>query len=281
MSFNKIVFIGGTNLLYSCADIVLKEMGKMNMTVFDISSNILKRERHRGYKIITGNKTMLMDFLRNEQEKCLVFSIMNPYIIESDIVTKNNLVIINLHHGLLPLHPGRNAEAWAIYDEDQYGGFTWHIVSTGIDDGDIILQKKYPIDLKTTSLKLLKICGEGAKKTITDVLNMKKSEYIKQSINNDRQTHYAKEIPNDGFLNIDWNISKIVHFLNAMDYGILFTLGNPKIRYDNVEYKAIRWKIVLDNKYHNNRNIDVHDDNNTLIICEKNILITIQYERIL
>lgn len=43
---------------------------------------------------------------------------------------------------------------WSIFDQDSTSGITWHLVSSGIDCGDIIIQKSIPLDSTYTYLKL-------------------------------------------------------------------------------------------------------------------------------
>jgi methionyl-tRNA formyltransferase len=53
--------------------------------------------------------------------------------------------LINFHAGRLPFYRGRNVVNWAILNGEKEIGLTSHFVDDGIDTGEIILQKTFPI----------------------------------------------------------------------------------------------------------------------------------------
>lgn len=55
------------------------------------------------------------------------------------------LKTINCHAGKLPYYRGRNILNWVLINDEKEFGITVHYVDEGIDTGDIILQKTYPI----------------------------------------------------------------------------------------------------------------------------------------
>lgn len=55
------------------------------------------------------------------------------------------LKTINCHAGKLPYYRGRNILNWALINDEKEFGITVHYMDEGIDTGDIILQKTYPI----------------------------------------------------------------------------------------------------------------------------------------
>lgn len=55
------------------------------------------------------------------------------------------LKTINCHAGKLPFYRGRNILNWALINDEKEFGITVHYVDEGIDTGDIILQRTYPI----------------------------------------------------------------------------------------------------------------------------------------
>ena len=68
--------------------------------------------------------------------------------------------IINIHPSLLPKYKGLNTFQRVLKDKVRYSGCTVHFVSSKLDSGKIILQKKIIIDKneteKTLKLKILK-----------------------------------------------------------------------------------------------------------------------------
>jgi len=64
--------------------------------------------------------------------------------------------IINIHPSLLPKYKGLNTHKRAIENKEKFAGCTVHYVSTKLDSGKIILQKKVKIKKKDTAISLKK-----------------------------------------------------------------------------------------------------------------------------
>ena len=58
--------------------------------------------------------------------------------------------IINIHPSLLPKYKGLNTHERVIKNKEKYSGCTVHFVSSKLDSGKIILQKKVKIFKKDT-----------------------------------------------------------------------------------------------------------------------------------
>ena len=67
-------------------------------------------------------------------------------IFRLEILGLPKLGVINCHAGKLPFYRGRNILNWAIINDEKEFGITVHYVDEGIDTGDIIKQKCYPIN---------------------------------------------------------------------------------------------------------------------------------------
>ena len=69
--------------------------------------------------------------------------------------------LINCHAGKLPFYRGRNILNWALINDEKEFGITVHYVDKGIDTGDIILQRTYPITDDDTYATLLERAYTG------------------------------------------------------------------------------------------------------------------------
>jgi methionyl-tRNA formyltransferase len=78
-------------------------------------------------------------------------------IFRSEILIIPKLGIINCHAGKLPFYRGRNIINWAIINDEKEFGITVHYVDEGIDTGDIILQRTYPISDNDNYNSLLEV----------------------------------------------------------------------------------------------------------------------------
>jgi methionyl-tRNA formyltransferase len=183
--------------------------------------------------------------LKQLRPGALIISAINTYLFPADIVGAHT--IINYHNSLLPWHPGMNAEAWQIYEMDDYAGVTWHYVDVNIDAGAIISQEKIPLDNGITSLKLLKRQSTLAYSCFAGFVNDLLSGGLRatgQENHHNRRWHYIKDVPNNGLLDLTWTAPRASAFLRAMDYGAINTLGLPAVMVDDKTYSCKSYQIT-------------------------------------
>ena len=96
-------------------------------------------------------------------------------ILSKNFIKKFKGKIINIHPSLLPKYKGLNTHKKAIENNDKYAGCSVHYVTSKLDAGKIIIQKKIKIDKNETSIslakKVLKKEHELYPKAIRKVLN--------------------------------------------------------------------------------------------------------------
>ena len=78
-------------------------------------------------------------------EPDLNLSVSYDQILRQPILGTAPLGFVNFHAGKLPYYRGRNVINWAIINNETEIGLTSHYVDEGIDTGDIILQRTFPI----------------------------------------------------------------------------------------------------------------------------------------
>jgi len=81
-------------------------------------------------------------------------------ILSKNFIKRFNKKILNIHPSLLPKYKGLNTHQKVIENKEKYSGCTVHLVSSKLDSGRIILQKKIRIfnsdTPKTLSKRILK-----------------------------------------------------------------------------------------------------------------------------
>ena len=77
-------------------------------------------------------------------------------ILSNSFIKKFDGKIINIHPSLLPKYKGLNTHKKAIKNKDKFAGCTVHYVTSKLDSGKIILQKKIKIIAKDTPASLAK-----------------------------------------------------------------------------------------------------------------------------
>ncbi len=236
--FDRIVLVGSSKVLYDAATIVKDAYPKEEIQIIDINPDGPLDTYKKGVPHVFMEKTELMDFLAALTEKTLVFSISNRYIFPRRVVDNRSLVMVNLHHGLLPVRAGRNPNMWAIWFEDEYAGITWHFINVGVDTGDIIVQKKYRIEKDDRPLSMLQKENALALEALRDFLPLENAENLHVMPQEDlskRELKFSLQMPNDGWLDLDWPLDVIEKFLRATDYGGI--LPPRRVKWNGTAYE--------------------------------------------
>lgn len=228
----KSIVIGSGSIAQNC---ILSLINRdFEIIVFEFSKNNSKslenfcNRNDVKYKAF-NNKEELSNVFLKINENTLVVSASNRYLFPEEVIQNENLEIINYHSSLLPKYPGRNAEAWAIFEGELNAGITWHRVSLEVDAGDIIKQLDTPINADSTSLSLLKEFNKLATKAFDGIV----VDYQYTGINYFKQVGYSKDDlkyswmkPNNGILDLAWSEKKVSQFLRSFNYGIFKNMGD-------------------------------------------------------
>jgi methionyl-tRNA formyltransferase len=89
-----------------------------------------------------------------------------PEIIGPAVVGHEDLIIVNSHGSLLPEFRGANPYLATIFYGAKETGYTFHLVDTGIDTGDILFQEALEVEEGETALNLYVRSAERMGQTI-------------------------------------------------------------------------------------------------------------------
>ena len=96
-------------------------------------------------------------------------------ILSKNFIKKFKGKILNIHPSLLPKYKGLNTHRRVLINNEKYSGCTVHLVSSKLDSGKIILQKKIKINknenVKSLSKKILNQEHSLYPKAIAKILN--------------------------------------------------------------------------------------------------------------
>lgn len=270
------IFVGTSNLLYKLAEKTCEYYKDCSfIKIFDVTKNTLfYNKKCKKFNIEIKrifDKSELMNLLSSVNKQTIIFSVNNPFLFSKSVVENNNLTIINLHHSLLPLHRGRNGEAWTIYSGDNRGGITWHFVNEDTDSGEILLQEYVELNDDITSIKLLKLSEELAINSFNYFLPLENIKFLpKQPQTLLQEINYTSDIPNDGFIDLSCSIEKQIRFLNAMNYGGLNVLGDTHLRFLGKNYKIVSYKAYHEVCKDCSESILIKKELDSIIICDNN-----------
>ncbi len=69
----------------------------------------------------------------------------SQHIVRKNVLDAVKKDVFNRHGALLPTYRGRLAPFWQLYNKEEFGGLTYHVVDEQIDNGPIIFQVAIPI----------------------------------------------------------------------------------------------------------------------------------------
>lgn len=140
---------------------------------------------------------------------------------------------INAHPSLLPKYKGVHPLPWAIINGEKETGVTVHYVDEGVDTGDIILQKRFPIGPVDTVRQLfsrsLEIQADAVVEAIT-LLENGKAPRIQQD--KSIKSYFPIRKPSDSQLDWDKPLKELFNTIRAsdpFDYPAHFYVGGVKV----------------------------------------------------
>jgi natural product biosynthesis luciferase-like monooxygenase protein len=108
-----------------------------------------------------------------------LLSVANLSVIPDDVLSLAKGAV-NFHDGPLPRYAGLNAPVWAIWNGETQHGISWHLISGGIDEGDVLEQRLFDIAPNETALTLNTRCFEAALESFPALLSQLESGNLRR-----------------------------------------------------------------------------------------------------
>jgi methionyl-tRNA formyltransferase/RimJ/RimL family protein N-acetyltransferase len=136
---------------------------------------------------------------------------------------------INVHGALLPEYRGANPTQWAIINNEPYAGVTLHYMTDLVDQGDIISQKKVPLNFEDTWLEIQARVADATEKMLADEIpKILAGTNVRVQQDERVAKHWPRRKPEDGLINWDMNVLSIYNLIRALvnPHPGAFYLGN-------------------------------------------------------
>lgn len=140
-------------------------------------------------------------------------------IFRAETINYPPLKTINCHAGKLPFYRGRNILNWALINDEKEFGITVHYVDEGIDTGDIILQRTYPITDEDDYGTLLNNAYTGCADVLYDAIKMIQAgtvQRIRQETIDPVGMYCGMRGPGDEIINWNAGSREIFNFVRAI-----------------------------------------------------------------
>ena len=144
---------------------------------------LAEKYKIKTWQIKTPNNKDFLNEIRQLDIDVIINQSQN--ILKSELLSIPKIGVINRHNALLPRNRGRLTPFWVLYKDETETGVSIHFVTEELDAGDIIVQKKFPVEPKDKFNTLVKKNYEIAPIAMLEALDkLEKGE--KDFIKNDR-----------------------------------------------------------------------------------------------
>lgn len=195
-------------------------------------------------EFITHPNINSKDFLaRMRDYGCDLFVSMSfNQIFRDELINLPTRKTINCHAGKLPFYRGRNILNWALINDEKEFGITVHYVDEGIDTGDIILQRCYPITDDDNYSTLLERAYEWCATNLYDAIKVMQSNKVKPIVQkNIHPFGFYCSARSEGDERLDWNQNSrdVFNFVRAIcspGPKARTFLGENELKINRVQY---------------------------------------------
>ncbi len=98
--------------------------------------------------------------------------------------------VLNRHNALLPRNRGRLTPFWVIYNSEKETGVTIHFVEEGIDSGEILIQKRYKVEVDDNFNTLVNKNYAIASKAMIEAIELLETGFLDFMPNDDEKATY-------------------------------------------------------------------------------------------
>ena len=195
----EVVFLGSKEIGSFCLQELIKHE---NVYVTGVLSNDrqLKESGKTVTRIAGENKIPVIQHPDDLPEADFLISVQYHLILKSRHLAKARKAAVNLHLAPLPEYRGCNQFSFAICDEKGEFGTTLHLMDEGIDSGDILFERRFPVPDLCTVAQLYDLTLEHSKILFSEKISrVLKGDYRpipQKSLIDERGTsvHFRKEI---------------------------------------------------------------------------------------
>lgn len=223
--------MGEGSLLIQCGD-VLRERGHEICAVVTASDQCASWARQRNIPIFSPGEGLeeRTDHLSYDW----FFSIGNLRIVSDRIWGRAAEGAANFHDGPLPRHAGIHAPAWAIIAGETTYGVTWHRISAGIDEGDILTQAHFDLEAEETSITVNTKCFEAGLASFTELVALiERGAVVGQRQDLTQRIYHErfKRPAHSATLDFESSAESVRRLARALTFGVGYVnpLGTPKI----------------------------------------------------
>lgn len=213
------LLIGNESLLVQCASL-WKDRGHSIAAVVTRNPDVRAWAEAEGLRIEAPGKDLEQ---RLAGLACdWVLSIANLSLVPDGVLALASKGAVNFHDGPLPEYAGLNVPVWALLNGEASHSVTWHRITQGVDEGNILVSRRFEIGPEDTALTLNTKCYAEAIDSFPEMVGLLEkgqAEGTPQDFTNRRVFARADRPSTGGLLDFSKPAAEVVRLVRALDHG--------------------------------------------------------------
>jgi methionyl-tRNA formyltransferase len=146
----------------------------------------------------------------------LMFAVSWRFMIPASVYQRSRLGTFVFHDSMLPAYRGFSPTVWAIINGEDHTGVSLFEIADGVDEGDIIAQKRVPIGPDDT----IAVVMERVTQTYLDLLEQNLEDLLRGTAlrypqDHSQATYTSKRLPEDNLIDWTWSTERAFNLIRA------------------------------------------------------------------
>ncbi len=221
MTVLTLLLIGDETLTLQCGAQILAR-GHRIAAVITRNAEVRAWAKVAGLRVVAADDWAALDGVNVDW----LLSVANLAVIPPQVLALARKGAVNFHDGPLPRHAGLNAPVWALLAGERQHGITWHLISGGLDEGDILEQRLFDLAPSDTALTVNTRCLEAALDSFPALLGQLETGLHRQPQDLTQRTLHLRSDRPAAMGRLDFTLSAemVAARVRALDHG---TYWNP------------------------------------------------------
>ncbi len=218
-----IIFLGSKPIGFECFAELIAQKEKLNVEIIGLLTHT-RKEFGDGHDLAALAATHNIPVLSSMDEipECdVIYSVQYHEILKAHHINKARQIAVNLHMAPLPEYRGSNQFTFALLEGKKEFGTTIHKMQPGVDNGDILFQKRFPIHENCWVEELYDMTYKASlnlfKQTLSHILSGNYRVVPQELLVGKYGTsmHYRKEMAALKVIDLKWDKEKIHRYIRA------------------------------------------------------------------
>ncbi|MFW6049754.1 MAG: MupA/Atu3671 family FMN-dependent luciferase-like monooxygenase [Myxococcota bacterium] len=226
--------IGEQSLLIQCGEAAMARGHEVRGVVTG-DADIAEWAEGRGLRVVAPGPNLAARLSEDGPFDWLL-SIANLTVVPDDVLALPREGAINFHDGPLPEYAGLRCTSWAILRGERTHAVTWHRMLPGVDEGEVLVERRFEVGPRETALTLNTRCYELGMETFGELLGqLEEGRLDPRTQDLTRRSYFGREDRPEAASSLDFTrpARELDALVRALDFGPYDNpLGVPKAWWD-------------------------------------------------